>query len=144
MTTWSTANRLLAVGTIIVLVLFASFPHRLAYAAHAVAGCGLAGMGVAVTTHRHRKPGGQAFLVILGVFIAAVLAELTFAGPKVDPLDVANTTMGGALGVAAVVGWKHTSSQWRLGATGLALAIMGLLIRYPINGVVKHWRWFGT
>ena len=64
-------------------------------------------------------------------------------------LDVANTTMGALLGIATLLP-AITAGSWpardrtRLLIIGLALCIAGLIIRYPVQGVVKHWWWFGT
>ena len=142
-TNWTAPSRLGAVGAGIVLIYVAAFPHRLEYPAHMVAGCGLAGMAMAGTYRLVRRPELQATIVLLSVLAAAFVAEVTFAGPPIDLLDMANTVLGGALGVAAVAGWQRSSPPAKLFATGLALAVLGLLIRYPIQSGVKNIWWFG-
>lgn len=147
------------------LVLFACFPHRLDYAAHVVAGIGVAGL-LAVLGDLRGRPGSDAVaparLVVRcvgGVAVAAVLAEFTVTGPP-DLLDMVNTVMGGLLGTAAVLvaspevgrGGQATPGErgtglgegaW-VGVVGAVAVLVAIVVRYPVQKVVKHWWWFGS
>lgn len=142
-------------GGVAGLLLYAAcFPHRLEYAAHLLAGMGLAALGVAAT---RSVPVGQvlrSIIVLGGVLIAAVAAELTFSGPGVETLDVANTVMGGAMGLVAVLGSSDGESRpttatsgeaaWGVATAGTVLVVVGMVLRYVVQPTAKHWWWFGT
>ena len=154
--------RLASVAGLVLLVLFAVFPHRLEYPAHVLAGMGLGGLGAAglwsTRWPRVGRPPSQADLdrrttfrtavIAVTVLAAGVVSDLTLTGPF-DVLDVANTTMGGLLGVAAVVPVLAGSRSARgartgLAVTGVVLVLVGLTMRYPVQETVKHWWWFGS
>lgn len=154
--------RLASVAGLVLLVLFAVFPHRLEYPAHVLAGMGLGGLSAAgiwsTRWPRVGRPPSQADLdrraairiavIALTVLAAGVVSDLSVTGPF-DVLDVANTTMGGLLGVAAVVPVLAGSRSARgartgLAVTGVVLVLVGLAVRYPVQETVKHWWWFGS
>ncbi len=111
-------GRLAGVTTLVVV---AVFPHRLEYVAHVLAGFGLAALGLAFAESgapgwvgervprvggrvpASLSPGGRAGVAMGLVVAGAWVWELTLGGP-LDALDAANTTMGGLLAVAAIVG----------------------------------------
>jgi hypothetical protein len=167
---------LAVVATGVALAVFASFPHRLEYLAHVLAGLGLAGLGAALTDPGlpvgRRASGGRVRVasgaglgagaadrlggrrvggIVAGVVVLAVLAELSFAGPP-EVLDVANTMTGTLLGLAAVAGSPPAAPSDRVdranpawvAGVGIALVVLGLVVRYPVQQTVKHWWWFGS
>lgn len=158
---WTAPVRLGKVAGATLLILFATFPHRLEYPAHMLGGIGLAGIGIAVLLV---VPGSSALgpaaaenpplgalwvaLLVASILMLAVLSDLTLTGPF-DLLDVANTTMGGLLGIAAMLTIVGRASKEpaakpaQLALTGIALGGVGLLLRYPVQDTVKHWWWFG-
>lgn len=149
---WRASVRLSVVAAMAFLVLFAAFPHRLEYPAHVLAGFGLAGIGTVVVRRRRGDGEVGAVLrsseaaVVLGfVAVAGIVSDLTLTGPF-DVLDVANTVMGGLLGIAAIAGAapdRADASGRPLAVAGVLLVVVGLLLRYPVQETVKHWWWFG-
>lgn len=154
---WSASRRVALLGAVTVLVLFAAFPHRLEYPAHVVAGAGLAAVLGAVMVRAGwswtgsgpdgvaRLDGRAVALVSLIVVVGAIVSDLTLTGPF-NVLDVANSTLGGLLGVAAVAGvarGEPVGPVRALVVVGSVLVVVGLLLRYPIQEVSKHWWWFG-
>lgn len=155
-------GRLLITAWAATLVAFAVFPHRLEYSAHLVAGMGLAAAGVALIGWRNARSavpeeadasatavvGARMFVaVVAAVVVAGTLADVFVTGPF-EILDVANTTMGGLLGVAVLAsasGDHHLAGRRGvpLAVVGAVLVVVGLLLRYPIQSTVKHWWWFG-
>lgn len=133
------------------MVLFAAFPHRLEYPAHLLAGMGVAGAGASglwSVRWARRRPGLRATVVGGVVLVAALVADLTVTGPF-DVLDVANTAMGGLLGVAAVVpavdgSRAATRPRVWLGICGLVVMAAGLLLRYVVQDSLKNEWWFGS
>ena len=93
--------------------------------------------------HLRLRPGAKVALTLSVVAVAAAISELTITGPEMGWLDVANTTMGGAFAIGATLS-THGERRWPLALTGVALALVGWAIRYPIQSTVKHWWWFGT
>lgn len=155
-------GRLAATAGLVLVVLFAVFPHRLEYPAHVLAGMGLGVLGAAglwsTRWPRVGRPPSQADLdrrtatrtavIAVMVLAAGMVSDLTLTGPF-DVLDVANTTMGGLLGIAAVVPALTVSRATQAARTGLAvtgvvLVLVGLAVRYPVQETVKHWWWFGS
>jgi hypothetical protein len=136
--------RLVGTATASFLVLFAAFPHRLEYAAHLLAGMGLAGAWAALLRSRLASPVAP-FVLAAAVAVAGVAADLTLTGP-LNVLDVANTAMGGLLGAAAVSAPPAEgadSLDRPLVVAGVLLVAAGFLLRYPVQDVAEQWWWFG-
>lgn len=122
------------------IVLYASFPHRFEFAAHVVAGAGLAAIALVGV--------GSAMASIIVVLTVALVAETTFSGPM-EVHDVASTVLGGALGVAAVLpvfdpAGAPRADRRRLVAFGLALIVAGVVLRYPMQGFAAKAWWYGS
>lgn len=154
-----------ALATGVALVLFASFPHRLEYLAHVLAGLGLAGLGAALTAPglsvgrrssgypvpgasgagpgvgaADRLGGRRIGGIVAGVVVLAVLAEVSFAGPP-EVLDVANTVMGTLLGLAAVAGSPPATPSERADRKDRATSVWvaGVGIALVVTGLLVRY-----
>lgn len=141
----SASTRLLWVAVAAAATYFVCFPRRLEYPAHLLGGMGVAGVGFALLPWAARRLLAvevRGLGALLLVAVATLVTELTVTGPA-DLMDGVTTILGGTLGVAAVTGAPRLGGSRRLAVSGAALVMVGLVIRYPLQGMAKHWWWFG-
>ena len=151
---WGASAHLVVGAALCCMIIIAVFPYRLEYAAHVIAGIGLAGIVVGWTTGGDRDRNGMsidwrvALSVVGGVAVAGVASDLTVTGP-LDVLDVTNTVMGGLMGLVILQsGWEvlptERPGRVRLAVSGALIVSIGFSLRYPLQHLLKSVWWYGT